>query len=354
MRRTENRRIELLQLRTQLVRLRRFQVRRQRCPVRDAGRTQRQHGRDLVGRGIQLPHQSPKIGDPPRLLGFVGGVVREGCGRVGDEGEIVEDVLDLGDESVVGLLGEAAAEGGFPRCEGGVLFQSREEDEFLGVDGGLGFLKFVAGGGLLGDVAFVATQAGGDGRVDKGIEVCEQVEGGAEVAAELGAFGDGVGDECPDEGDGHAAGDAGEAVRGEEVDRVEGLAVACGLLETHFADLELVSDDQHLADSQDDPNDGQSRDFDDQVELEEGEEKQKHNDPWCLAVHNVPHHEARYHCKDLKHISTFEQSKRKGRTSKRTCPCRATQKPKDATPCSQCHPYESERVSDASSTCFID
>lgn len=230
MRRTQNRRIELLQLLTQLVRLGRLQIRRQGCPVRDTGRAQRQHGRDLVGRGIQFPDQSPKIGDPAGLLGLVRRVVREGCGGVGDEGEVVEDVLDLGDEGVVGFFGEAAAEGGFPGREGGVLFQSREEDEFFGVDGGLGLLEFVAGGGFFSDVAFVAAQAGRDGRVDEGVEVCEQVEGGAQVAAELRAFGDGVGDECPDEGDGHAAGDTGEAVGGEEVDRVEGLAVACGLL----------------------------------------------------------------------------------------------------------------------------
>ena len=122
MRCTQDGRIELLQLRAQLVRLRRLHVRRQRGAVRDAGRTQSQHGGDLVGRGIELPDQAAEIGDPAGLPGLVGRVVREGCGRVGDEGKVVQDVLDLGDEGVVGFPGEAATEGGFPGREGGVLF----------------------------------------------------------------------------------------------------------------------------------------------------------------------------------------------------------------------------------------
>lgn len=58
------------------------------------------------------------------------------------------------------------------------------------------------------------------------VEVGEEVEGRAEVFSEERAFGDGVGEYRPEVGDEEAAGDGGEAVGGEDVGRVGGLAVA--------------------------------------------------------------------------------------------------------------------------------
>jgi hypothetical protein len=74
-------------------------------------------------------------------------------------------------------------------------------------------------------------------------EVRQHVQTRTDISAQLGALGDRVWEDGPDPGDEEAACDGGEAVGGEEVGWVGGLAVGFRGCDAEDVDLEFVADD---------------------------------------------------------------------------------------------------------------
>ena len=142
--------IQLLQPRREHVRFRRLEVRRQRPGARYARAEQGEDGSDFLGRGAYFAHEVREIGLPLRRGCFVGrgGVVvmlREGAGRVGDQGQVLQDVGAGEDDGVVGPTGEFPAESRFPGREGRVLAQACEQGYLLCEDLRARFAELVAG-----------------------------------------------------------------------------------------------------------------------------------------------------------------------------------------------------------------
>lgn len=172
--------------------------------------------------------------------------------RVAHEGGAAHDGLKASSNVIVFLAWKPTADEDLPVGVRGDVADLGEEA--VRVEEGLmsGAFEGSAGTMLLGSIALEAVSAREDRLMDDGVVVGEEEHGGADVAAELGVLGDGVGEEGPEVGDGEAGGDGGEAVGRELVGRVGGLAGGLGELDADFLDLQFVADDEDTGDGGED------------------------------------------------------------------------------------------------------
>lgn len=123
-----------------------------------------------------------------------------------------------------------------------------------------------------------------DGRV----VVREEVEGVAQLSAELTVRGVRVGKVGPEEGNECACYYRGEAIRGEQVDRVVELSVRRDCQAAKLGDFELVPDYEELCYVEEEGADGPLRELEGEIQPEGDEEPEEGDDGAALAVRHVP------------------------------------------------------------------
>ncbi|GJC96393.1 uncharacterized protein ColKHC_05219 [Colletotrichum higginsianum] len=207
---------------------------------------------------------------------------------VGDEGEVAHDARGTADDVLVGGARELAADVGLPALPLSVAVEAGQQQQQLAEDAAPLLLHLVGGRAGPLDVAVGLLHGGLDGLGDDAEVVGQEVQRGAEVAPEPAAVRHGRREDGPDEGHGAAGGDAGEAVRGQQVGREVRLARGGGGGLADLLDLQLVADDEHLGDDGDEPDGHEARVLEHEVLLDEDEEPQEHDDAGGALDDDVP------------------------------------------------------------------